>query len=167
MFANDTYTTPRITFTFAMDGTNQVFVSQAQDVAGARLALSNVLAVVVDATFPQLTAIAATPGPFAATISWTSSEPATSQVDFGPSSAYGSSTTVDAGLVTSHSGSLPGLTPLMTYHFRVRSRDAAGNETVSADRTFTTLGAPDLAVARVSAPGSASLGQRAVFCARR
>src|SRR5690606_16711006 len=37
-----------------------------------------------------------------------------------------------------HSVGLTGLQPSTTYHFRVRSRDAAGNPTTSPDGTFTT-----------------------------
>jgi hypothetical protein len=41
-------------------------------------------------------------------------------------------------MVTSHSVNLTGLTPGTRYHFRVKSRDAAGNLRNSADFTFTT-----------------------------
>ena len=45
-------------------------------------------------------------------------------------------------MVTSHRRSSPGLTASTTYHYRVKSRDAAGNLSVSTDRTFTTAAAP-------------------------
>jgi hypothetical protein len=41
-------------------------------------------------------------------------------------------------MVTSHSAQLSGLTAGTLYHYRVKSRDAAGNLSVSANRTFTT-----------------------------
>jgi hypothetical protein len=41
-------------------------------------------------------------------------------------------------MVTSHSVSLSGLAASATYHYRVRSKDAAGNLASSGDQTFTT-----------------------------
>lgn len=41
--------------------------------------------------------------------------------------------------MTSHSVELTGLTQNTTYHYRVRSKDAAGNEAESGDREVTTL----------------------------
>jgi len=40
--------------------------------------------------------------------------------------------------VTSHQQRLAGLSPNTTYHYRVKSSDAAGNPAASPDRTFTT-----------------------------
>ena len=73
-----------------------------------------------------------------ATITWTSDEAATSQVEYGQTREYGSSTIEDSNLVTSHSVELTDLKAGKTYHYRVISRDAAGNEAVSTDATFTT-----------------------------
>jgi len=74
-----------------------------------------------------------------ASIIWTTGEPATSQIEYGKTTSYGSTTPWDEGLVTSHSISLTGLEPNTTYHFRVRSKDKAGNEALSGDYTFATL----------------------------
>ena len=41
-------------------------------------------------------------------------------------------------LVTAHTAVLTGLSASTVYHYRVRSRDAAGNLTVSGDFTFPT-----------------------------
>src|SRR4029079_11971333 len=73
-----------------------------------------------------------------ATIAWTTDEAADSQVNYGLTTAYGSSTTLNTSLALSHSQGLTGLTAGTLYHYRVRSRDAAGNLTVSGDATFTT-----------------------------
>jgi len=73
-----------------------------------------------------------------ATITWTTDEPATSQVEYGLTDQYGSATTLDPALLTNHSVGLTGLTGGTTYHFRVKSADAAANEAVSADYTFAT-----------------------------
>jgi hypothetical protein len=95
---------------------------------------------VVDTTPPVLSLIAATSiGTSAATITWTSNEVSDSQVDYGTTSSYGTTTSLAATLVTAHSVLLSGLSAGTVYHFRVRSRDAAGNLALSNDSTFTTL----------------------------
>jgi hypothetical protein len=73
-----------------------------------------------------------------ATIVWTTNEGADSQVEYGLTTSYGSSTTVDPSLVTSHSQPVNGLAPSTLYHYRVKSRDGAGNLATSGDFTFTT-----------------------------
>jgi hypothetical protein len=73
-----------------------------------------------------------------ATINWTTDEASDTQVEYGTTTGYGSSTALNAALVTSHSQALTGLNPETLYHYRVKSRDAAGNPAVSADYTFTT-----------------------------
>jgi hypothetical protein len=73
-----------------------------------------------------------------AVITWATDEPATSQVEYDLTENYGAATTLDTELVTSHTVSLSGLTAGTTYHYRVKSNDASGNEKVSRDDTFTT-----------------------------
>ena len=75
-----------------------------------------------------------------ATISWTTNEASNTQVDYGPTTGYGSSTVLASAMVTSHSASLSGLQASTLYHYRVKSRDAAGNLGTSGDFTFTTSG---------------------------
>ncbi len=80
------------------------------------------------------------------TITWTTNEPATSRVEYGLTTSYGSTTELDPALVTAHSVLLTGLAPNTTYNYRVHSIDAAGNERVSANSTFaTTAGADTIA----------------------
>jgi uncharacterized lipoprotein YddW (UPF0748 family) len=71
-------------------------------------------------------------------IKWDTNEDATSQVDYGPDAGYGTTTTEDMARVTTHVVQLTSLTPLATYHYRVRSYDAGRNMTESTDYTFTT-----------------------------
>jgi hypothetical protein len=73
-----------------------------------------------------------------ATITWTTNEASDTQVEYGTSTGYGSSTTLNSNKVTSHSQNLTGLTASKLYHYRVKSKDASGNLAVSADNTFTT-----------------------------
>ena len=68
---------------------------------------------------------------------------ATSTVDFGLSSSYGSTTNGgDASFAMAHTIRLSGLTPGTTYHYKVTSTDLPGNQTVSDDITFETDPAP-------------------------
>src|SRR5205814_1444534 len=76
-----------------------------------------------------------------ATITWTTNEAADSQVDYGATTSYGSSTALDTSLVASHSQAVGGLAASTTYHYRVKSKDAAGNPAASGDFTFTTAAA--------------------------
>ncbi len=73
-----------------------------------------------------------------ATITWSTNEAADSQVEYGLTTAYGSQSALEAALVTNHSAGLTGLAANTTYHYRVRSRDAAGNLATSGDFTFAT-----------------------------
>lgn len=78
-----------------------------------------------------------------ATINWTTDEPSTSQVDYGLTTSYGFSTSTNTNMDTEHVQVVAGLESGTTYHYRVRSVDAAGNMAVSGDNTFTTPLPPD------------------------
>jgi len=80
-----------------------------------------------DTTPPVISAVVATPSNTTATITWTTNEPSTSVVEYGTSAIVLSSSATSAGMVTSHSVTLTGLTVGQTYHFRVISKDAANN----------------------------------------
>src|SRR5205814_10061232 len=56
-------------------------------------------------------------------------------------------------LVLSHSQALSGLTPATLYHYRVKSKDAAGNLATSGDFTLTTLDNVPPVISAVSASG--------------
>jgi hypothetical protein len=73
-----------------------------------------------------------------ATVTWTTNEPATSKVEYGLDTDYGSATAESASLVTDHSVTLTELKAGKTYHYRVVSKDSAGNQAASADYTFKT-----------------------------
>src|SRR5439155_1123688 len=78
-----------------------------------------------------------------ASIGWTTDEASDTQVEYGTTTAYGSSTTLNTALVTSHSANVSSLAASTTYHYRVKSHDAAGNLAVSGDFTFTTAAPAD------------------------
>ncbi|MBI2635483.1 MAG: hypothetical protein HYW79_02985 [Parcubacteria group bacterium] len=73
-----------------------------------------------------------------ASINWTTNKPATSIIEYGTSVSYGK-TISSSVLVNAHSLPLIGLLPNTLYHYRVKSRDASGNEAVSPNYTFQTL----------------------------
>lgn len=73
------------------------------------------------------------------TITWTTNEPSTSQVDYGLDTSYGLSSIFDPTLLIGHSVTVAGLTPGTTYHYRVRSQDASGNLAISTDHTVDTF----------------------------
>ena len=58
---------------------------------------------------------------------WTTNVPADSSVDYGTTAAYGTSTPVDSGMVTSHQMTLSGLAAGTTYYYQVNSIDSKGN----------------------------------------
>ena len=92
-----------------------------------------------DVTAPTISAVAATNiSENSALVSWTTNETSSTQINYGATTSYGLSTTLVPALVTAHQQTLTGLSPSTTYHYRVRSRDAAGNEAVSGDYVFTT-----------------------------
>lgn len=92
-----------------------------------------------DVTAPVVTVgPAATPNAGGATVAWTTDEASDSQVEYGTTASYGSSTTLASALVTSHSVTVTGLAASTLYHYRVKSRDAAGNLLTGSDQTFTT-----------------------------
>lgn len=74
-----------------------------------------------------------------ATISWTTDEASDSQVEYGPTTAYGTLSTLDGSFAAAHSVTLSGLADVTQYHFRVRSRDQSGNLATSADSALTTV----------------------------
>ena len=76
-----------------------------------------------------------------ATIKWTTDQPLTSQVAFGPTPAYGSLSAFNAAPVTSHSVTLTGLAAGTTYHYAALSTNAKGQVSTSPNFTFSTTGA--------------------------
>ncbi|MDO8495723.1 MAG: LamG-like jellyroll fold domain-containing protein [bacterium] len=73
-----------------------------------------------------------------ATVIWGTNELATSQVEYGVTPSYGNQTVEDTVLKTNHSVILSGLSPITTYNFRIRTKDADGNLGLSSNYTFTT-----------------------------
>jgi hypothetical protein len=73
-----------------------------------------------------------------ATITWKTNGNADSTIEYGLTTAYGSTQT-DPYIETNHTITLRGLASGMLYHWRVVSSDQNGNRYVSTDYTFRTL----------------------------
>ena len=74
----------------------------------------------------------------AATVHWTTDEPADSQVEYGIAADQLNQSQTSAGFALSHSIQLTGLSPTTTYFYKVTSADASGNTASSGVRSFTT-----------------------------
>ncbi|QQS07092.1 MAG: hypothetical protein IPK50_09395 [Fibrobacterota bacterium] len=81
--------------------------------------------------------------------------------EYGATTSYGSTVAAAQSPVTGHSASavsieLNGLTPLTTYHYRLKAVNVAG-ESIGSDQTFTTSAiAPTVTTGTTSEVGSAS-----------
>lgn len=80
-----------------------------------------------------------------ANVTWTTAVPSDSQLEFGPTVAYGNTTTLAPARVTAHSVPLVGLVPGTAYHFRVRSRDSDAVLVIGVDYTFAIAQAVSVA----------------------
>lgn len=86
-------------------------------------------------------------GKTSARIIWQTDKPCSSQVEYGRTTQYGSlapstpqndPSTGKSGGVTDHIVNLSNLKAGATYNYRVRSRDSAGNEAISENKSFKT-----------------------------
>lgn len=92
---------------------------------------------------PMISNISVSPSTNSATISWTTSEAATSQVGYGTTANFGSTTTENPTLTTNHAVTLTGLAANAVYYYYVKSKNAQGNSSSAGEdgsRTFVTSG---------------------------
>ncbi len=87
-------------------------------------------------------------------VSWQTNVAANSQVEFGTTANYGSTSLLDATMVTSHLEPLSGLKPTTLYHYRVHSTDAANKAVASGDLTFTTAADTTAPIVSITSPVS-------------
>lgn len=93
-----------------------------------------------DTTAPVISSVVAGVGDpcgQAENISWTTNEASDTQIEYGTTSSYGSSSSLNSSMVTSHSATATGLNFNTTYYYRARSADAAGNIAYSTS-SFST-----------------------------
>ena len=91
-----------------------------------------------DLTPPAISNVVVNTTSTAATVTWLTNEGATSKVEYGLTPGYEMPSVSDAALVTNHSLQLDGLTPDMTYNFRLTSTDYFNNTAVTGNLTFKT-----------------------------
>ncbi|MCK4459643.1 MAG: Ig-like domain-containing protein, partial [Methanosarcinales archaeon] len=143
-----------MTFTPGVDLSYETTYTVTIDTAAADLAGNHIESayswqftteIVPDTTPPVISDVVASDATSSTmVITWTTDEPATSQVEYGLNTSYVSSTTIDTDLVTTHHVTLTGLLSDTPYHYRVKSMDVADNLAVSGDhRSFTIPSAMD------------------------
>lgn len=98
--------------------------------ADASAARTEQASATIDTIVPNLTSVSAVADYEAVTVSWTSSEPSDSLVQYGQSQFLDHSAS-DLLLTTDHEITLSSLQPDTTYYFQVGSRDPAGNNVVN------------------------------------
>ena len=87
-------------------------------------------------------------------VGWLTNVPADSQIDYGTSAAYGSTTPLSTTAVTVHHVTLSSLTTGTLYHYRVRSSDSKKNQALSGDFTFATSGDTTPPTVSITSPAS-------------
>lgn len=75
---------------------------------------------------------------YTALVTWTTNSRASSQVEYGLTTAYGSWTPLDPTPEYEHAVVIEGLEPDTTYHYRVHSVAPNGRSVISGDGTFYT-----------------------------
>jgi hypothetical protein len=85
----------------------------------------------------EISSVSVTGSATSATIAWSTNVAATSLVEYGTSTSYGS-TSSSSDLSTSHAITITSLSTSSIYHFRITSVDESNNTVVTGDNTFTT-----------------------------
>lgn len=133
------------TGTAVADGVLQV--ANADQISAYNVGLNQTAVATVDTVAPNITSLSSTPRSENVEIKWTTNEAATTEVLYGTSPTNLSNTYNDTSLLISHTAAIGGLAPSTIYYYQARSRDAVGNETLSAIARFaTTSPAPILFV---------------------
>jgi len=122
-------------------GKDYYFSVRAVDDAGNISEISNVvkISIPLDETPPTITGVSAKDiTDTEATVVWQTDESATSQVEYGTDTSYGSLSNLYDDYTKEHSVRITGLKPNTVYHYRVISTDKNGNKATSKDYTFKT-----------------------------
>ncbi len=126
-------------------GTTYYFGAQSTGANGAT-GYSNILSFTTGGTpstpipAPAILNVQSTVTNSSATITWITDEASSSQVNYGATTTYTLSSTLDPTLLTSHSVTLNGLAPGTAYNFDVMSANSSGSSSTSPNFTFQTTG---------------------------
>jgi len=122
-----------VTLTGLTGGTTYYFRARSTNSSGSVGYSATMNFTTLGTAAPVLTNIMATPSSGnTAMVSWTVSEAATTQVEYGVDTNYG----WWSPATTSNSTPL-GYVPSGTVHYRLHSTDSFGNQTITPDMTFT------------------------------
>lgn len=102
-----------------------------------------------------------------AKIIWETDEPATSKIIFGESSGnYPKETIEFATLVADHEVNLNDLKPSTVYYYKVKSRDAANNESLSEEKSFKTESLDIITEINIIRPSASRIGAKGTTISR-
>jgi hypothetical protein len=98
----------------------------------------------------------ATPNDNSNRITWSTNEESSTQIEYGFDTNYGNITTeIDTNnMVINHSDDITNLETCTKYHYRVISKDLAGNTLTGSDQTFTTTGCTGSSEVEIETTGS-------------
>lgn len=150
------YTDPwSVDFSALQEGINYVSVKVAAE-DGLTNESVDVFTVFKDTVDPSFSSFVAAPTSSTAILTWTTNEPTTTQLEYGLTSAYGVTTTLDSALTTSHTVTISGLTNNTSFHARALGSDQAGNDAQSADLSFATATGTHTLITNVQATATSS-----------
>jgi hypothetical protein len=155
-------TSHTVSLTSLTTGTPYYYRVRSTDAAGNEATDNNdgdfyVFTPIADAIGPEVSALDDIISMNSFRVVWTTNELADSQVEYGASDSYGSSTTLAATLVLDHSVTVSSLTAATTYHYRIRTRDVTGNITIGSDRVVTTAAQADNTPPVITSPAASSI----------
>jgi hypothetical protein len=139
---NSLVTAHSVSLTSLTPGTTYNFAAISANSAGTSATSSNFVFATSPLPAPVITSVTSTLVTTTATVTWTTDQASTSQIEYGTSSAYGSLSALNSSLVTTHSVTLSGLAPGTTFNFAALSANAAGTLATSGNFTFTTPALP-------------------------
>lgn len=154
-------TSHQIDVTLPSDDTTYQAKVRTCDPSGNCVESANFTITTLDATAPVASGFGNAVTTSSATLTWATDEDATSWLEWGLTTGYGTTINSDATLRQSHSVLVSGLTDDTLYHWRTLSEDAAGNVVPSADQTFTTA----MASTGGGGPGTLDLGDLVIAAA--
>ena len=110
----------------------------------AYTAMLNLWSNSITAPTNTISSISVTPSDTSTLITWNTSYIRSSQVEYGTTASYGTSTAVTnvSPMTKTHAVTVSGLQSCTTYHYRVKNADTLGQQTISDDQQFTTTGCP-------------------------